>query len=1218
MREKWTKRTIWTIGKKTIAVLLAAVTIAAATPLPAAAADAATVAVSETISNYYQSSENYVLDDWEELAAIAAAGEDLTDYQLPQTPASGSTAVITSLIKGKLTAAGSAAAAMVSGGTLSAAGYAYGDALNMIAIEAYNRTVIASDAVVYDKAAAVSTLLSYVETDGGFGWGAGGDPDTTGLALVALSKYTSDAGASYYDDVTEAIADARTYLHAAQQTNGGFYSSYSGNNSNSAAVVMWGLAAVGEDPSGAAWTTGGGVSIKDALLSFYVSGGGFDDTTASAINAYSTKEAVLALADADYLSTFTGSAAEYLSVEMQIVTADGTYTGKELTVTDADSVSDVAERALATSGAISTADYHCFINGTENSTADAYDISDGDEILLIDDSFTAVAYFKTSGTDELGVNTAEIAFGASQTLTLVQLSATGSAITGEATAMSGIPVDVDGDGYSDGYTSTSGGITISPVEATTYTVSALSGEYASYFPYAWTTYIPATTAILPAKVTMAEGASQSRTVSVQIEGISANIAYDNSVTVGNSGTKKLTVWDAVKEVLDDTAGVTYTWTGSYLSTINGVDYTSGGGWVYVLNGASVWTGMAAQPIANNDKIVLYYCNSSYDTVYPTVTSYLSGDGDVVVKILNGSTPVTGASIYWAAGTANAYTTTTGINGTAAVPKAKAGSGSYSLQIGKTGADGLPAIVRLAPDYTITVSASGTSNTGGGEEEELVYISVTGPSGTLLSKTSYDWYDGITARDLLEQTSLDVEGSSNYVSSIEGIAQFDYGSNSGWLFKVNGDESITISADNYELDVDDYVVWYYTRDYTTESSSGSSTETAGDSVEAEADATVTENKATGMATAALSGTALTEFNQELAAGDDEKGSVAVITVDVSAEAKGLALTIPQTAVTALGKTNNLSLRVETDLGTLTFDEKAVAAISGASGSKGITLSVTTADTGSLDETVKDLIGDRPVYDFTMTSGDSQISSFGAGSVQISIPYTLAADEDPKAVVVYYINDEGTLAAVRGAYNEKTGAVDFTVSHFSEYAVGYNKIAFSDVAPSAWYADAVTFLAAREITSGTTADRFTPDATLTRGQFIVMLMKAYGIEPLESTADNFADAGDTYYTGYLAAAKKLAISEGMGDNKFAPEQQISRQDMFTLLYRALDVLGETPDAAAEKTLSGYSDSTVISAYAKTAMEAFVAEGVVSGSAGKLNPTGLTTRAQMAQVLYSLLSE
>jgi hypothetical protein len=135
---------------------------------------------------------------------------------------------------------------------------------------------------------------------------------------------------------------------------------------------------------------------------------------------------------------------------------------------------------------------------------------------------------------------------------------------------------------------------------------------------------------------------------------------------------------------------------------------------------------------------------------------------------------------------------------------------------------------------------------------------------------------------------------------------------------------------------------------------------------------------------------------------------------------------------------------------------------------------------------------------------------------------------------------------------------------------------------------------------------------------MMMRAYDIAPDENPADNFSDAGNTYYTGYLAAAKRLGISAGVGNNMYAPDKEIARQEMFTLLYNALKVIGQLPGGDSGKTLSDFTDAGQIDAWAKEAMALLVKTGTVGGSNGKLTPQGTTTRAEMAQVLHNLLGK
>jgi hypothetical protein len=278
-------------------------------------------------------------------------------------------------------------------------------------------------------------------------------------------------------------------------------------------------------------------------------------------------------------------------------------------------------------------------------------------------------------------------------------------------------------------------------------------------------------------------------------------------------------------------------------------------------------------------------------------------------------------------------------------------------------------------------------------------------------------------------------------------------------------------------------------------------------------------------------------------------------------------------------------------------------------------------------VKAAIGDRPLVQLTLSVDGKQTDWNNPDApVTVSIPYTPTAAElqNPGSIVIWYIDGSGKAVCIpNGYYDPETGTVTFATTHFSDYAVGYNNVAFSDVAAGTWYYDPVTFIAARGITSGTDNGNFGPDTALKRGEFIVMLMKAYGIAPEAVPTDNFADAGDTYYTGYLAAAKRLGITSGIGNNLFAPDNEITRQEMFTLLYHALKVIGQLPqgtklpDGSRNTTLSSFSDAGQIASWAKDAMTLLVETGIIEGSAGKLAPASTTTRAEMAQVLYNLLT-
>ena len=331
----------------------------------------------------------------------------------------------------------------------------------------------------------------------------------------------------------------------------------------------------------------------------------------------------------------------------------------------------------------------------------------------------------------------------------------------------------------------------------------------------------------------------------------------------------------------------------------------------------------------------------------------------------------------------------------------------------------------------------------------------------------------------------------------------------------------------------------------------------------------------------------------------------------------------------------TLTFNTNTGSLTLPSDMLSGITGAEGKK-VEITIGKVDKSNLSDDIKAAIGKRPLISLALTLNGRQTDWNNPDApVTVSIPYTPAAEElaNPEGIVVWYIDGSGRAVCVpNGRYDPVTGTVTFTTTHFSYYAVSYKYVSFRDVAKDAWYAKAVSFIAARDIATGTGSGNFSPEAKLTRSQFIVMLMRAYGIAPDENPADNFADAGSAWYTGYLATAKRLGISAGVGNNMFAPDRNITRQEMFTLLYNGLKVIGQLPGtqgrAVSEaddqpqgnsgKSLSSFSDASDIAPWAKEAMKLFVETGTIGGSGNRLSPKDTATRAQIAQVLYSLLGK
>ena len=360
-------------------------------------------------------------------------------------------------------------------------------------------------------------------------------------------------------------------------------------------------------------------------------------------------------------------------------------------------------------------------------------------------------------------------------------------------------------------------------------------------------------------------------------------------------------------------------------------------------------------------------------------------------------------------------------------------------------------------------------------------------------------------------------------------------------------------------------------------------------------------------------------QELLSGSAD----AVLDIPAIPGVEGYTLEVP--ANTLAGSYTGAAITVSTELGSIRIPAGMLVGIEGLEG-KTAGINIARADKSRLPADIRATVGDRPMLSLTLTLNGEQVDwSNPDASVTVSIPYAPTSEENPESIVVLYIDGSGKAVPVpSGSYNPVTGTVTFSTIHFSHYAVTYNPVYFNDVAANAWYSKAVSFIAARGITLGTGNGRYSPKATLTRGEFIVLLMRAFGINADENPKDNFSDAGDTYYTGYLAEAKKLGISAGVGNNMFAPNKDITRQEMFTLLYNALKVIKQLPETnnsdvvGRSKSLSDFTDEEQIAPWARETMTLLVEHGIINGNAGELTPTEKSTRAQMAQVLYNLMTK
>ena len=369
-----------------------------------------------------------------------------------------------------------------------------------------------------------------------------------------------------------------------------------------------------------------------------------------------------------------------------------------------------------------------------------------------------------------------------------------------------------------------------------------------------------------------------------------------------------------------------------------------------------------------------------------------------------------------------------------------------------------------------------------------------------------------------------------------------------------------------------------------------------------------------ATASLS---LEKYNELLknAIGDSSGIKLIFIEINPVDTATRYVQELPSIALSATALDKNIVIR--TPFGTITLPGNVISKEE-LNGNDTVSISIESANMPLINNEINNLVGDRPVIKVSMMSQDKNISGLKQ-SIKIDLPYRAKKDENSNAVIVCSIDENGKAEILKNSkYNSTIGAATFSTDYLSKFAVAYNKINFDDVDEKAYYYNAVTYLAARNITLGTGNGLFSPRGKLTRGQFMVLVMRAYGISPDENLKDNFSDAGNTYYTGYLAAAKRLGLSKGIGNNMFGPEIEISRQELFTLLYNVLKETGNLPGSDVGKDINSFNDADQVASYAKEAITFLVRTGIVQGYNNELNPRGKAERAEAVQLLYNLMSQ
>ncbi len=556
-----------------------------------------------------------------------------------------------------------------------------------------------------------------------------------------------------------------------------------------------------------------------------------------------------------------------------------------------------------------------------------------------------------------------------------------------------------------------------------------------------------------------------------------------------------------------------------------------------------------------------------------------------------------------------------------------------------------------PRANLVADASGTIQTGGGSGSDsgngiTVTMRLIGaelaekdvdlgigrylPSYvTWIPTTRYTLEKNATVYDLFVKAMEDaglrsVGAAKNYVETIYApdslggyaLSEFTNGRRSGWMYTINGKHP-GFGLKEQGLSDGDVVVWHYVNDYSYEVADWFSADDrwpslgdgtyynrwllAPDYLGGKGGGLSESDSGNGTTTSAVESVIVVP-------GEVENGEVSVevetkavqevletvkdldvITVQVETEesAAAVELTISQEAVEAVAD-SEASLKVETENGAIILSGEELKKL---------------ADGGDVTLRVEDHGDGSFTLDVTV-NGES---------ADVNLKTVLPASDDGKVLVRIY--EDGSEEIVRKSLVEDKQVYSLLPAG-TTVKLEDNSKQFEDVQGNEWFAHAVDVVSSHELFIGVSETEFAPKLPMTRAMLVTVLYRLEN-EPGVSGKALFSDVpADTWYTEAVEWAANNGIVNGVGNDQYAPNDNVTREQIVTMLFRYARYIGL--DVNGLGSFDGFRDDDQISSWAKSAMAWAVKVGLFQGDdQGYLNPKADATRAEVSTLMERLIS-
>lgn len=200
-----------------------------------------------------------------------------------------------------------------------------------------------------------------------------------------------------------------------------------------------------------------------------------------------------------------------------------------------------------------------------------------------------------------------------------------------------------------------------------------------------------------------------------------------------------------------------------------------------------------------------------------------------------------------------------------------------------------------------------------------------------------------------------------------------------------------------------------------------------------------------------------------------------------------------------------------------------------------------------------------------------------------------------------------------YNFSTPVTANIVLYAKWTGTGETGTGFSDVKTDDWFCSAVNYVVGKKLFNGVSDNEFAPNDSLTRAMLVTILYRLDG-EPETEIGEGFADVeSGAYYEKAVAWAKANGIVNGITDSEFAPNNNITREQIASIIYRYAKYKGYDVSVGEDTNILSYEDANKISDWAVAAIQWACGAGLINGrTESTIVPDGTATRAEAAAIM------